>query len=483
VAGYESGLSYEKLRNMADNNALDNMSKGTVRNMRGFWMATLSFQVFDADGGKKQARVSAMLTNEDGEKLSCAGRNRTTKTQAEKALAEWRQAVQRDVRKVAKVVADPTQTVKTCIDSFIDSKVITDLDGNQIGVRRSTATFYRNCAKRLYVCAPIANIPLNELTGHQVKACVNAMAARYSRKSVADALNVLDATCREVLGDSDNPCRGVEIPKNTRRGTRKAAAARHSERPNSLSRASVMRLNTLLDERSAKVHGTDYVALGARLALQTGMRCEEICGLRWRDVDFSGNTLYVNNVIERYEETVTDEDGNTKTLYKLDDAAPKTEQSRRQLPLTQTTADMLADHKRFVAAEMKKLYPSRTDRPNIRDLYVLGTMDGRPYSPHRLGANFSKFARTRNIVGTEGVTVTMHSLRHAYATLLHEEQGVQWSEISGLLGHADVGVTLRKYVGTDRGKWRESVNRAEEMLSARVPEGVIAFAPTGTDNE
>lgn len=63
MAGYESGLSYEKLRNMADNNALDNMSRGTVRNMRGFWMATLSFQVFDADGGKKQARVSAMLTN------------------------------------------------------------------------------------------------------------------------------------------------------------------------------------------------------------------------------------------------------------------------------------------------------------------------------------------------------------------------------------------------------------------------------------
>lgn len=473
---YASGLSHEQLIEMVK--AGSNISDGRVRKARNNWRGVLSYQVPDptSESGKRQAEVSRilMVMNEDTgieEKARCAGRGAVSKAQAVKLLAQWRADVLKDMNKASGAVVDPSQTVRECLAAFIDSKQITDEDGNEVGARRSTITFYRNIARRIEKYPTIASVPLGSLTQASVKQWVKELATTYSKKTISDTLNLLDATCREYLPAAENPCSRVSVPKNVRTGTRKSAAKRISDRPNALNESGIKRMNTLLDERSKKIVGTDYVALGARLALATGMRAEECCGLRWRDVDLRSKTIRVCNVIERYEEIETDKDGKeVRRHYLLADAAPKTEKSRRAIPITQTDCDMLAEHKSFVMGELAALFPNAKDRPSIFDLYVLGTLDGRPYSPHRLGANFAKFARTRNLVGTEGVTVNFHSMRHSFATQQHLH-GTPWSTISSLLGHANVAVTMQKYVGDDPEAWRAAVDATEETFNARAKEG------------
>ena len=471
---YASGLSHEQLLDMAIAGA--SISDGRVRKARNYWRGVLSYQVSDpnAKSGRRQQEVSKVLTmrDEDGMivKARCTGRGAVTKAQAMRLLAKWRTDVLKDMSAAEGAVVDPSQTVSACVSAFIDSKQITDEDGNQVGARRSTLTFYRNIARRIEKYPAISNVPLGRLTPIAVKQWVNELATTYSKKTINDTLNLLDATCREYLQEGKNPCRNISIPKNARTGTRKNAAKRISDRPNALNADGIKRMNALLDERSKVITGTDFVALGARLALATGMRAEECCGLRWRDVDLKTRTVYVRNVIERYEESTTGADGKEVRKYLLADADPKTEKSRRAIPITQSACDMLAEHKSFVSGELAVLFPRTKDRPNINDLYVLGTLDGRPYSPHRLGANFSKFARTKNLMGTEGITANFHSLRHSFATQSHL-QGIPWTTISSLLGHSNVAITMQKYVGDDPEAWRAAVDATEQIFSARAEEG------------
>ena len=84
--------------------------------------------------------------------------------------------------------------------------------------------------------------------------------------------------------------------------------------------------NALDDEGRRKLLGAldgmvdSEFTLGVRLGLSAGLRREEICGLRWRDVDFAEGTIRVRNAVT---------EANGKTYEK----APKSASSRRDVPL------------------------------------------------------------------------------------------------------------------------------------------------------
>ena len=85
---------------------------------------------------------------------------------------------------------------------------------------------------------------------------------------------------------------------------------------------------TLLDA----ARGDKYEALYT-IALWLGLRQGEILGLRWEDIDFDARTL-------RVEMALTPVDG------KLELAAPKTESSRRTLPLPPALVTTLREHRK-----------------------------------------------------------------------------------------------------------------------------------------
>lgn len=479
MAGFKSGLSYDQLRAIVDAGGVEILSKGTIKKNGPSWQAVLTYRNADS----KRIYLTHKL-----EGAKSRGRDATTKTSARGMLADWRGSVVDDVRAVAGISVDPTSTVRACIEKYVDDRVALGK------IRQSTATYYRNAAKRIYRY-PFANQPINALTQPIVQVWVNDLAKTLSGKSVKASFDLLDAVCKKVLGYDHNPCKrgegGIELPRLSHNSKKRGG------RPNALSFDGVATMNTLLDGREGAYDGIDQMAIAARLALHTGMRAEEVCGLRWRDVDLRSKTIHVRRVIERAEIPATDENGmplrdgkgNIKVTYTEFESEPKSESSSRDIPLDSEIAGMLSAHRarvRTLVADLLPEFEGRQDlavRPDVADLYVVGGPDGSFLSPYLLGKRWGKFSRSRGLLGTEGRAVTFHDLRHTAATRMLAA-GIDVATVSHILGHAEVSVTLNRYTTSDERTKREAVNAMADVFSMRAPEGgggVIPFR-TGTDN-
>ena len=165
------------------------------------------------------------------------------------------------------------------------------------------------------------------------------------------------------------------------------------------------------------------------LALQTGMRRGELCGLMWSDVDFPAGVIHVrhNALLTNAQTTVSD------TL--------KTSAAVRDIPIPPT-----------LFAELVK------ERKGAKGLYVLHMENGKPLSKSSLKcllqmienrtvddpADLWTTAPHSKVVRTLDFHVHPHRLRHTYITRLFES-GLDIKEIQYLAGHATVNMTLRVY--------------------------------------
>ncbi len=135
--------------------------------------------------------------------------------------------------------------------------------------------------------------------------------------------------------------------------------------PNALDDAARRLLVTFLDNAPRTPFN-----LGVLLALSTGMREGEICGLWWSDVSFRTNTLWVRRSIAR---------DNGSYYVKQ----PKTRGSIRDIPLTSKAVEWLKDRKGAQEAELVVAGLSPTEERMVA-LYVLGGVDGTHMAPHTL---------------------------------------------------------------------------------------------------
>ena len=82
---------------------------------------------------------------------------------------------------------------------------------------------------------------------------------------------------------------------------------------------------------------TDLTSLGILLALYTGIRIGELCGLKWGDIDFENSSINIHRTVERIVNP-TPEISGTKTVVVID--TPKTSSAKRIIPLP----SLLLDH-------------------------------------------------------------------------------------------------------------------------------------------
>jgi integrase len=144
------------------------------------------------------------------------------------------------------------------------------------------------------------------------------------------------------------------------------------------------------------------------LAGFAGLRRGEVCALRWCDVDLAHGVMQVRQTMEQVRGSVH------VTL-------PKTEMSRRVLPLVGPVRDALA-------------------RQTSVGEYVVHTRDGRPVKPDNLSGAWKRFASRYED------PITFHELRHSFATNLIFGQGVDIKLVQELLGHSDPATTARIYL-------------------------------------
>lgn len=159
---------------------------------------------------------------------------------------------------------------------------------------------------------------------------------------------------------------------------------------------------------------------GIYICLYTGLRIGEICALRWCDVNFEKNTLSVCRTIQRVKNT--DKNAKSKTKILID--RPKTDSSIRTIPLPAFIMCELSNHKEDNSSQFD---------------YVL-TGNNKYIEPRNY------YQRYKSVIKQCGIAdYTFHALRHTFATRAIE-CGFDVKSLSEILGHADVKITLERYV-------------------------------------
>lgn len=157
-------------------------------------------------------------------------------------------------------------------------------------------------------------------------------------------------------------------------------------------------------------------ALEYLLCLYTGLRLGELCALRYEDIDFHSNLLIVSHAVKRV--TV---DSTTRLIV----GAPKTESSKREIPLPFFLLKMLAD----------RLQESEADG----DAFIFSNAKGGAAEPRTIQKRFDRLARKAGIRGAH-----MHTLRHTFAMRCLERR-MGYKALSEILGHSSPDMTIKHY--------------------------------------
>lgn len=168
------------------------------------------------------------------------------------------------------------------------------------------------------------------------------------------------------------------------------------------------------------------------LAVTTGMRCGELFGLQWGDIDFATGHLSVQRTLEEI-----------RGRFQLKE--PKTAGSRRRIDLPRVAVDALIVHKQFGNTSAVQVFCDRQGgflrRSNVQR------------------RSFRKLTRAAGLP-----PIRFHDLRHTAATLLLAT-GENPKVVSERLGHAGVEITLDTYAHVLPTMQAAAVRRIDAMLA------------------
>lgn len=169
------------------------------------------------------------------------------------------------------------------------------------------------------------------------------------------------------------------------------------------------------------------------LGLFCGLRKGEILGLKFSDFDIEKRTVYIRRQIAS-NPVIKKGNGSKIDNYGMVERDPKTPNSFRMLRVPVVIMEEL-EKRRCLVESNKVVYIGRY---NDQD-YVNCQENGRLHSMSALNSALTKICSKNGLPH-----ITVHGLRHMYATILIE-MGVPLVKISALLGHGSVHTTFEYY--------------------------------------
>ncbi len=166
------------------------------------------------------------------------------------------------------------------------------------------------------------------------------------------------------------------------------------------------------------------------LALFCGLRKGEIRGLKFTDFDFKNDTVRIDRQLATHY--VYDENGKRKTTYI--EKEPKNENSYRILKVPEAIMEELKKRQAIIECDKEIM-----GRDYVDNGFISCQADGNAHSVTAMNLALTKLC-VRN--GLPAISV--HGLRHMYATILMEQK-VPLVKISALLGHSSVTTTFEYY--------------------------------------
>lgn len=177
------------------------------------------------------------------------------------------------------------------------------------------------------------------------------------------------------------------------------------------------------------------------LMIFTGMRMGEINALDVNDVNLNFKVINIRRTITK--------DTNEKSII---GATTKTYAGIRKLPIPEILTDQLISY-------------SDKSIPNKDNLFFYDFRKNSPVSTSQVNLQFHRIIKKYDILNesVDGI-VTLHSLRHTYATRCIEA-GMPAKVLQTLLGHSDIKTTLNIYCDAFAEYQDESIEKVNKYLA------------------
>lgn len=316
------------------------------------------------------------------------------KAEAKVALQAWREEMERKAS-----VRDNTNSVEAAIMHYLDE---------QRALNKISIVTYQNSLRlaRTNIFPAIGTIQFIDLASKDVQDLINDLVRRnYKSSSVRTIFAIISKTCKDAYRRDQivsDPTKNVTLPKNSRR-----------------------QINYLGPEGRRKffslMTSDCKFYLPTMIAYYTGMRAGEICALQWRDINLGANVISV---------TKTAKDYRTETgRHAVEISDPKTPNSVRNIPIVGAL-------KKILLEEAEEVDPDTKD-------YVITWRN-----PRLLCTSFLKWSQRNQVIGEADKPITMHGLRHTFATL-GVQSGMDIKSLSSILGHSNTALTLDVYASDD----------------------------------
>lgn len=177
--------------------------------------------------------------------------------------------------------------------------------------------------------------------------------------------------------------------------------------------------------------------LGVLLSLYAGLRIGEVCALKWKNISFDEQCLYVTHTMQRVQNL-----GSTDKKTEIVVTTPKSKCSIRRIPLPSELLQILINHREAPEA------------------YLLTSKTDHFMEPRTLENRF------RADLTACGITdANYHALRHTFATRC-VELGFDVKSLSEILGHSSVGITMNRYVHPSMELKQRNMNLLSDFLVA-----------------
>ena len=178
------------------------------------------------------------------------------------------------------------------------------------------------------------------------------------------------------------------------------------------------------------------ICTGILLSLFTGIRIGELCALTWRDISLKQKTIHIHRTMQRIQTP----EGPSKTMVVITE--PKSLCSIRDIPLSKNIIELMPE-------------------PADPKAYFLTGKINQYVEPRTMENHFKRILTGLNIEN-----VHFHTLRHTFATRC-VEVGFDIKSLSETLGHANVNITLNRYVHPSMELKQKNMEKLSDLFSVK----------------
>lgn len=325
---------------------------------------------------------------------------------------------------------------KTKLDDWYEKWI----DIHKYNVIRINTKCHYDLVYKKHISPILGNIPISKITQLQIKDLIKKLDRSGYEYETQNRVRImlLDMFDKAMIDNFvlKNPCKGIKITKSK-----------------DIDRRVLTREEQTDFFECCK--GTFYDNLFI-VAINTGLRPGELCGLKWSDIDLERKEITVERTL-LYQKL----DGDSQKTFHYD--PPKTKTSKRKVPINKQCE--IALKKQYIQSNVvrNKLYAKPLD--GFDDL-LFTTKYCTPINSQIYIDAINKIVHEINLMKDDLEKIegfSGHCFRHTFATRCFEA-GIQPKTVQKYLGHATLQMTMDLYTHVLSEHSMDEMNKLEDEL-------------------